>query len=118
VPALVDFDPELIVLSSGQDAGACDPLGRMSVTAEGFRRMTSSIVGAAESNGGSCAGRIVAIQEGGYSIDHMPFCVLATVEALAGLDPALDRDPVEMDVPTGIRPIEADAIRAAADRLG
>ena len=21
-----------------------------------------------------CAGRVVAVQEGGYSLDHMPFC--------------------------------------------
>ena len=99
LPAVADFEPELIVLSSGQDAGACDPLGRMSVTAEGFRGMTAGLVSLSEEQ---CDGRIVAIQEGGYSVDHMPFCVLATVEALAGLEPALDGDPVEMDVPTGI----------------
>ena len=113
LPALAGFDPELILLSSGQDAGACDPLGRMSVTAEGFRRMTRRLVDFAESPGSSSRGRIVAIQEGGYSIDHMPFCVLATVEALAGLEPTLDRDPVEMDVPSTIKPIEIEAIRAA-----
>ncbi len=118
VPALHRFDPELIVLSSGQDAGACDPLGRMSVTTEGFRRMSDAVVGVAEAEGSSSAGRIAAIQEGGYSIDHMPFCVLATIEALAGLEPALDGDPVEMDVPAGIRPIEAEAIRAAARAAG
>jgi acetoin utilization deacetylase AcuC-like enzyme len=118
LPALAEFDPELIVLSSGQDAGACDPLGRMSVTSEGFRQMTAALVAVAESAGASCVGRIVAIQEGGYSIDHMPFCVLATVEALAGLKPALDRDPVEMDVPSGVKPIEAEAIRRAAEAAG
>jgi acetoin utilization deacetylase AcuC-like enzyme len=111
LPAIAAFEPELIVLSSGQDAGACDPLGRMSVTAEGFRAMTGGLV---ELAGETCDGRIVAIQEGGYSLDHMPFCVLATVEALAGLPPTLSADPVEMDVPTGIKPIEAEAIRAAA----
>jgi acetoin utilization deacetylase AcuC-like enzyme len=118
VPALASFDPELIVLSSGQDAGACDPLGRMSVTSEGFRRMTRRLVDLTETTGSASRGRIAAIQEGGYSIDHMPFCVLATVEALAGLEPSLDRDPVEMDVPSGVRPAEAEAIRLAAEAAG
>jgi acetoin utilization deacetylase AcuC-like enzyme len=118
LPALAGFDPELIVLSSGQDAGACDPLGRMSVTTEGFRRMTRRIVDLAEARGSAAAGRIAAIQEGGYSVDHMPFCVLATLEALAGLEPTLEADPVEMDVPSGVRPIEAEAIRHAARAAG
>ena len=57
--------------------------------------------------------RITAIQEGGYSLDHMPYCVLATVEALAGLEPALDRDPIELDVPLTIQPAEIEAIQRA-----
>lgn len=114
-PAIAGFSPELIVLSSGQDAGACDPLGRMSVTTEGFRAMTAGLVSVAEEQ---CDGRIVAIQEGGYSIDHMPFCVLATVEALAGLEPALAADPVEMDVPAKITRHEVEAIRSAARAAG
>ncbi len=112
LPALARFGPELVVLSSGQDAGACDPLGRMSVTTEGFRGMTARLTAFADE---SCNGRLVALQEGGYSIDHMPFCVLATVEAMAGFEPALAADPVEMDVPTEIRPGEVEAIRAAAE---
>ena len=114
-PAIAGFSPELIVLSSGQDAGACDPLGRMSVTTEGFRAMTAGLVSVAEEQ---CDGRVVAIQEGGYSIDHMPFCVLATVEALAGLEHALAADPVEMDVPAEITSDEVEAIRSAARAAG
>jgi acetoin utilization deacetylase AcuC-like enzyme len=115
LPAIAGFGPELVVLSSGQDAGACDPLGRMSATAEGFRAMTAGVVSLAEE---SLGGRIVAIQEGGYSVDHMPFCVLATVEALAGLDPTLPADPVEMDVPDRITPAETEAVRSAARAAG
>jgi len=115
LPAIAAFGPDLIVLSSGQDAGACDPLGRMSVTAEGFRAMTADLVSLAEAE---CDGRIVAIQEGGYSLDHMPFCVLATVEALAGFEPALAADPIEMDVPDSITPNEVETIRSAARAAG
>jgi len=111
IPALEDFGPELIVLSSGQDAAASDPLGRMSVTTEGFRGMTRQLVEFADR---TCAGRIVALQEGGYSLDHMPFCVLATIEALAGLEPSFTKDPIELDVPTSITPVETSAVDAAA----
>ncbi len=77
--------------------------------------MTAGLVLLAEQR---CDGHVVAIQEGGYSVDHMPFCVLATVEALAGLEPALNGDPVEMDVPSGIAPSQAEAIRSAAHAAG
>ena len=115
LPAIERFEPGLIVLSSGHDAGACDPLGRMSVTAEGFRAMTGKLADLADR---ICEGRLVAIQEGGYSLDHMPFCVLATIEALAGLEPSLDRDPVEMDVPSGISPEQENAVSGAASAAG
>ena len=113
LPELEAFGPSLLILSSGQDAAALDPLGRMSVTTEGFREMTRLVTAFAR---GNCHGRIVGIQEGGYSLDHMPFCLLATIEAMAGLDPSLDRDPIEMDVPTKIKAAEIKAIRAARKR--
>jgi acetoin utilization deacetylase AcuC-like enzyme len=77
--------------------------------------MTGQLAGLADR---VCDGRLVAVQEGGYSLDHMPFCVLATIEALAGLNPALDRDPVEMDVPSGVSPAQDDAVRDAAAAAG
>ena len=60
VPVLRRFRPELILVSCGQDAAAADPLGRMSVTTEGFRGMMASIVEAADE---LCEGRVVALQE-------------------------------------------------------
>ena len=110
VPALDAFAPELLLISAGQDAAASDPLGRMSVTSEGFRAMTARLVEWADRN---CAGRVVAVQEGGYSVDHMPFCTLASVEALAGLPPSLAADPIELDVPDAPRPHELAAIERA-----
>jgi len=115
LPALENFGPELVILSSGQDAAASDPLGRMSVTTEGFREMTRRLVEFADA---TCEGRIVALQEGGYSVDHMPFCVLATVEALTGLQPSIVGDPIELDVPTSISPAETAAVEAARTGAG
>jgi acetoin utilization deacetylase AcuC-like enzyme len=115
VPELRRFQPELILVSCGQDAAASDPLGRMSVTTEGFRGMMRSVVEVADE---LCEGRLVAVQEGGYSVDHMPFCVLASVEALAGFAPTLPHDPMELDVTSAITEAEQHALVRAAEVHG
>ena len=114
-PVVRRFEPQFLLLSSGQDAAASDPLGRMSVTTEGFRSLTAS---ARDLAGEVCGGRLVAFQEGGYSVDHMPFCTLATVEALADLPASWDRDPMELDVPLVVGDPARDVIDAAARAAG
>ncbi len=113
VPALRTFGPELVIVSAGQDPSAADPLGRMSVTAEGFRRIAERVGALADE---LCDGRMLVLQEGGYSPDHLPFCNLAIAEALAGLGPTFATDPLEADAPSGTRAIERQAIAAAARR--
>ena len=90
VPALRRFRPELIMVSSGFDAGAMDPLGRQLVTSEGYRSMTRSLMEVANE---VCGGRIVVAHEGGYSPVHVPYCGLAVIEALAGAE-RLKEDPL------------------------
>lgn len=80
-PLATRFKPELVVVSAGQDASAMDPLGRMCVSAEGFRRMTAVMQRVAGEHAG---GRLVLAQEGGYSEIYAPYCTLAIFEALTG----------------------------------
>ncbi len=109
-PALAEFGPELIFVGAGQDPAASDPLGRMSVTTEGFRELTRRALAAA---GTLCGGRLVVALEGGYSLAHLPFCNLAIAEALAGLEPTFATDPIEQDVPgPQLREFERAAIDA------
>ena len=82
VPALMRFQPELIFITSGLDASAMDPLGRMMCTSETYREMTRRVMGAADI---CCQGRIVATHEGGYSNAYVPFCGLAVLETLSGI---------------------------------
>jgi acetoin utilization deacetylase AcuC-like enzyme len=110
-PALRGFAPDLLLISAGQDPAACDPLGRMSVTTEGFRAVT---VAAKDLAAELCGGRIAVALEGGYSLQHAPFCNLAIVEALGGFDPALAADPLELDVPAGLQADERAAVERAA----
>jgi len=78
-PIARQFQPELILISAGQDASSADPLGRMSVTAEGYRRMTNAMMTLAAD---VADGRLVVVQEGGYSETYAPYCTLAILEAL------------------------------------
>ncbi|MGI8552279.1 MAG: class II histone deacetylase [Dehalococcoidia bacterium] len=82
VPIAKQFAPDLLLVSSGLDASRMDPLGRMMVTAEGFRRMTRSMKEVADDFSG---GRMVVMHEGGYSQSYAPFCGLAIVEEMAGV---------------------------------
>ncbi len=104
VPRLAEFEPELLLISAGQDPAAGDPLGRMSVTTEGFRALTKRAKQAGLP--------LVVTLEGGYSLDHLPFCNLAIVEELAGLESSFTEDPLELDVPRGLRDFERVAIDA------
>jgi acetoin utilization deacetylase AcuC-like enzyme len=91
-PIARQFKPELIIVSAGQDASASDPLGRMSVTAEGYRRMTTAMMDLADE---LCGGRLVAAQEGGYSEIYGPYCTLAIIETLAGTRTGIEEPVAE-----------------------
>jgi acetoin utilization deacetylase AcuC-like enzyme len=113
-PALRAFRPEFVLVSAGQDPAAGDTHGRMSMTTEGFRALAAGTRSLAAD---LCDARTVAFQEGGYGLDHLPFCNLAVVEALAGLPPSWRKDPLELDVPEGVSDEVRRAVEAAAMRL-
>jgi len=110
-PAVRRFAPDLIIIGAGQDAAATDPLGRMSVTAPGFRSLADAAVALATE---VCDGRLVAMLEGGYSLMHLPIANLAILEGLAGLPATFPDDPIGADVPRALRDVERGAIAAAA----
>lgn len=81
LPALHAHGPELVVVASGLDAGALDPLARMMLHSDSYRELCRRVLDAA---GTLCAGRLVVVHEGGYSAYHVPFLALAVLETLAG----------------------------------
>jgi len=111
LPALRAFEPDLILVGAGQDAAATDPLGRMSLTAPGFGAMAEWARSAASE---LCGGRLICFQEGGYAPPHLAVCVLAIVEALAGVPARFPQDPVGADVPLALRDVERAAVADAA----
>ena len=91
VPALERFEPDLVMIASGLDANAADPLARQMLYGGSYREMTRLVMEAAE---GLCGGRLVAVHEGGYAESTVPFCGLAVVETLSGVRTAVE-DPFE-----------------------
>jgi acetoin utilization deacetylase AcuC-like enzyme len=92
IPALERYQPDLIVVASGLDANAVDPLARQLLHSDSYRAMTERMV---EVAGALCGGRLAVVHEGGYAEAYVPFCGLAIIEALRGersavIDPELD----------------------------
>jgi acetoin utilization deacetylase AcuC-like enzyme len=91
VPALRRFEPEILLLACGVDASLFDPLSRLAVTAAGFRSIAGRLLDAADE---LCDGKLVSVQEGGYSHVYAPICWLAIIETLARVSAPQD-DPFE-----------------------
>lgn len=79
-PALEEFSPEFILVSTGYDARAGDPLGMLNLTDGDFAELARMVCGWA---GKHCAGRAVFVLEGGYDPDGLASAVRATLEAMA-----------------------------------
>jgi acetoin utilization deacetylase AcuC-like enzyme len=117
VPLVRDHRPDLLVLCSGYDSSAMDPMGRMLLHSDSYRALTQRFLALAED---VCGGRVVVVQEGGYSPAYTPFCGLAVLEALSGAlaaeDPFLE---VFREMPgQGLTDEQRSYIAAAAGAVG
>ena len=113
LPALRRFQPDVIFVASGYDAGGFDPTAHMMAHSGTFRFMAKSVLAAATE---LCAGRLVVVHEGGYSPFHVPFCGLAVIEVLTGVPSGVD-DPYASLAALpyqGLQPHQSTVIDAAA----
>ena len=78
-PVLRRFDPQFLLISAGFDAHYADPLGSMRVTEAGFAAMTHVLLRAAEA---CCAGRLVAVLEGGYDLNGLKDSVRGVIHQM------------------------------------
>ena len=83
LPAVDDFQPELIIISAGFDAHANDPLANLNWTEDDFRWVTEAICDVAEAHAG---GRVVSTLEGGYDLDALAASAAAHVQVLMERD--------------------------------
>jgi acetoin utilization deacetylase AcuC-like enzyme len=88
-PALRHFRPQLILVSAGYDAHWSDPIGSEVLSVAGYGALTQSLVALA---GELCGGKIALVLEGGYNLQALGACVVASLDAL--LDHAPRPDPL------------------------
>ena len=74
-PAVVRFEPDLLLVSAGFDAAVGDPLGGMNVTQDGFRDLARQAR--------ALCPRLGAVLEGGYDVATLPGLVDAALEGFA-----------------------------------
>jgi acetoin utilization deacetylase AcuC-like enzyme len=68
-----------------------DLLARMLCDRKNFRKMTKMVESAA---GELCVVKVTMTHEGGYSPAHVPFCGLAVIEELSGINTGVE-DPFQ-----------------------
>lgn len=90
-PVAIDFKPDFIAISAGQDNHFTDPLTSLALTARGYAELMLRAVSLAEK---LCSGRLFAVLEGGYSVEKaLPYTNLAIIAAMAGMDVSCIREP-------------------------
>jgi acetoin utilization deacetylase AcuC-like enzyme len=75
-PAVMRFEPDLVLVSAGFDAHRDDPLAEMEVTIEGFRELASRCA--------ALSPHVGVVLEGGYNLDTLPDLVAAALEGFEG----------------------------------
>jgi acetoin utilization deacetylase AcuC-like enzyme len=82
---LAGFRPDFVLVSSGFDALAGDPLGGQLLEPEDFHGLTRALLARAED---VCDGRLVALLEGGYDPHRTGLATVSVLRGLAGVEPA------------------------------
>ncbi|XP_009950290.1 PREDICTED: histone deacetylase 10-like [Leptosomus discolor] len=77
LPMAFEFDPELVIVSSGYDSAIGDPEGQMNATPEVFAHLTHFLMQLAN-------GKLCVILEGGYHLKSLSESVCMTVKTLLG----------------------------------
>ncbi|XP_010151627.1 PREDICTED: histone deacetylase 10, partial [Eurypyga helias] len=77
LPMAFEFDPELVLVSSGYDSGIGDPEGQMNATPEVFAHLTHFLMQLAN-------GKLCVILEGCYHLKSLSESVCMTVKTLLG----------------------------------
>lgn len=76
LPALADFDPELLIISAGFDAHAADPLAQCRLREADYAWITTELCALPKD------GRVVSVLEGGYDLVALAASAAAHVRAL------------------------------------
>jgi acetoin utilization deacetylase AcuC-like enzyme len=82
VPAIEDFQPEVILLSTGFDAHNADLMSGTTLSTAGYDFITETIVGLVNTYAN---GRVISVLEGGYNLQILPVLVENHIKILADI---------------------------------
>ncbi|MFT3736588.1 MAG: histone deacetylase family protein [Rhodocyclaceae bacterium] len=82
LPALTEFQPQMLFISAGFDAHYEDDMASMGLLDADYAWISEQLRGFAEQH---CQGRIVSMLEGGYALSALGRSVTAHIKAIAGL---------------------------------
>ncbi len=80
-PIALEFDPDIVLVSAGQDAHQKDPLGGMELSTEAYAAMAGIVKEIADA---CCEGRLVAALEGGYNLNTLSESIVSVLRAFKG----------------------------------
>lgn len=92
LPAALEFRPDIVIVSAGQDASAGDGLAQMRMSADGFAALASIVSSIAEK---TCEGKVAAVLEGGYDLGLLARSVASVLEVFMGREPE-KKEPDEL----------------------
>ena len=109
VPVLMEFAPQLTLISAGFDAHESDPLASMRMTAAGYARVIARIRSAAEASGA-----LALVTEGGYDLAAVRECLESMIGVFDADAAAMPQDEPSAPAPRGARALAAvRAVQAA-----
>lgn len=86
LPIALEFKPDIVLVSAGQDPHKDDPLGGMRLTSAGFGAIAGVVKEIANA---CCRGRLAAALEGGYNLKAQAEAVVAEIRAFGGQVPQI-----------------------------
>ncbi|HUS75839.1 MAG TPA: histone deacetylase [Methanothrix sp.] len=91
LPIALEFKPDIVLVSAGQDPHKDDPLGGMRLTSAGFGAIAGVVKEIANA---CCQGMLAASLEGGYNLQAQAEAVVAEIKAFGGEVPqVIGTDP-------------------------
>lgn len=85
IPRLMEFAPQVLLISAGFDAHQSDPLAHMNLSQDAYRQMGRILLDLAQETAG---GRLITVLEGGYNLEVLEECTEDHIRLL--LDIPLD----------------------------
>ncbi|MCX6256687.1 MAG: histone deacetylase [Bacteroidia bacterium] len=105
-PAVIRFNPEIILVSAGFDAHWQDPIAQLGLSLSGYANITRQL---ADLAGHCCRGKIAFFLEGGYNLNVLEHGVSNTFKILCGRNDIID--------PAGVSPFPEPDLKEYVAKL-